>query len=297
MAHSYVTRPLLALLLVLSASPAPQAAEDTKKRSHSSETAKPNSVAAQTKQMTVWQARKAVVTGLRTVMTKTEFNWGAGYIIKMHPDSIRVSAESIECAADTSEWGFGTKPNPQVQSCEVNLNSIGVLEVKRFRSQYELRQNGKHGVEGFLGYAAWVTPGEAQAFADAVNRLSSSARGEDRELLEADRLVFQQEAAAWRALAVKPAISEDVRRHRLLAENAVQERQFETAVEEYEAGLELNPVWPEGHFNAALLCAGLGYYSEAIHHMRAYLELVPDAQDAQQARDQIVIWEAKLNGR
>ena len=46
--------------------------------------------------------------------------------------------------------------------------------------------------------------------------------------------------------------------------------------------------------NAALLCAELGYYSEALHHMRAYLELVPDAPDAQQARDHMVIWEAKL---
>jgi hypothetical protein len=31
-----------------------------------------------------------------------------------------------------------------------------------------------------------------------------------------------------------------------------------------------------------------------MHHMRAYLELTPEAPDAQQARDQLVIWEAKL---
>jgi hypothetical protein len=28
--------------------------------------------------------------------------------------------------------------------------------------------------------------------------------------------------------------------------------------------------------------------------MRAYLELTPEVPDAQQARDQLVIWEAKL---
>lgn len=44
----------------------------------------------------------------------------------------------------------------------------------------------------------------------------------------------------------------------------------------------------------ALLYAELKYYSEAIHHMRAYLELVPDASDAQQARDQIILWQAEL---
>jgi regulator of sirC expression with transglutaminase-like and TPR domain len=138
------------------------------------------------------------------------------------------------------------------------------------------------------------TPSEAQALTDALNRLRSAARGDDQELLEADRLEFQQEAAAWRAQAVKPAISEEVRRHRILAENAVKEQRFDSAVEEYEAGLAINSIWPEGHFNAALLCAELGYYSEAIHHMRAYVELVPEAPDAQQARDQMVIWEAKL---
>jgi len=105
---------------------------------------------------------------------------------------------------------------------------------------------------------------------------------------------FQQRAATWRALAVKPPVSEEVRRRRLLAESAVSEKRFGEAVEQYEAGLEINPTWPEGHFNAALLCAELGYYSDAIHHMRAYLELTPDAPDAPAARDQIVIWQEKL---
>jgi tetratricopeptide (TPR) repeat protein len=145
-----------------------------------------------------------------------------------------------------------------------------------------------------LGTIAWPSPGEAQAFATAVNRLRSAARGEDQEVQAGSWLVFQQQAAAWRALAVKPAISEEVRRHRLLAEHSVNEKQFDAAVEEYEAGLEIDPTWPEGHFNSALLCAELGYYSEALHHMRAYLELVPEAQDAQSARDQMIIWEADL---
>ncbi len=79
----------------------------------------------------------------------------------------------------------------------------------------------------------------------------------------------------------------------MLAENAVKERQFDAAVEEYEAGLEIDPVWPEGHFNAALLSAELGYFAEAIRHMRCYLELLPEAPDAASVRDQIVIWESK----
>jgi len=148
--------------------------------------------------------------------------------------------------------------------------------------------------QGGIRFLWWADADDAEAFADAVNRLRAAARDQGRESLEAVWPEFQQKAAAWRALAEKPAISEDVRKYRLLAENAVKENRFDSAVEEYEAGLEINPTWPEGHFNAALLYAELGYYPEAMHHMRAYLELTPEAPDAQQARDQVVIWEAKL---
>jgi len=104
---------------------------------------------------------------------------------------------------------------------------------------------------------------------------------------------FPQKAAEWRALPSGPPVSEEVRRHRLVAENAIRENDFDTAVSEYIDGLESDPTWPEGHFNAALLMGELGYYSEAIRHMQAYVELVPEAPDAQAARDQIVIWGVK----
>jgi len=105
---------------------------------------------------------------------------------------------------------------------------------------------------------------------------------------------FQQKAAAWRALPVKPSLSDDLKRERLLAENAVSEKRFQDAVSHYEAGLKLNPMWPEGHFNAALIEAELEDYDKAIWNMRAYVELVPDATDAREARDQIAIWQDKM---
>jgi tetratricopeptide (TPR) repeat protein len=105
---------------------------------------------------------------------------------------------------------------------------------------------------------------------------------------------FQQKAAAWRALPVKPALSDDVKRERLLAENAVSEKRFQDAVNHYEAGLKLNPMWPEGHFNAALVSAELTNYDKAVWHMRAYVELAPNAPDTEEARNQIIIWQDKL---
>jgi tetratricopeptide (TPR) repeat protein len=104
---------------------------------------------------------------------------------------------------------------------------------------------------------------------------------------------FQQKAAAWRALPVKPAISEEVRLERVQAENAFKEKRLADAVAHYESGLKFNPLWPEGHFNAALIYAELDEYDKAVWHMRAYVELVPDAPDARTARDQIAVWRDK----
>jgi len=104
---------------------------------------------------------------------------------------------------------------------------------------------------------------------------------------------FQPKAAAWQLLTVKPPIPDKVRQRRLLAEDAFNEKRFETAAAEYEAGLEIDPLWPAGHFNAALIYAELKKYGDAAWHMRCYLELVPNAPDAQEARDHMLLWQGK----
>jgi hypothetical protein len=265
--------------------------------------------------MTIWQARRTVEATLGAAISKTSWALDHGFTVGIHPESVRVNPGSVEWTADMSYWESQSSHVALTGTCAIDLRSVGTLETVHVGplkfgllhrteggDRYAVLENGRNvafscvnmGVYYDKAMGLFGTPSEAQALTDALNRLRAAARGDDQELLEADRLEFQQEAAAWRALAVKPAISEEVRRHRILAEDAVNEKRFETAVEEYEAGLEINSVWPEGHFNAALLCAELGYYSEAVHHMRAYTQLVPEAPDAQQARDQMVIWEAKL---
>jgi regulator of sirC expression with transglutaminase-like and TPR domain len=122
----------------------------------------------------------------------------------------------------------------------------------------------------------------------AINRLRTSATEVGSPLRD-----FEQRAAAWHSLAAKPPLPEDIREQRLLAENAVKEKQLEEALHYYEVALERYPVWPEGWFNSALIAGELGYYADAVEHMQAYLELMPDAPDAQAARDQVVIWRAK----
>ena len=61
----------------------------------------------------------------------------------------------------------------------------------------------------------------------------------------------------------------------------------------YEAGLEENPIWPEGWFNAALLYESLGDFASAAERMKNYLILLPDSPEAAAAKAKIIVWEDK----
>lgn len=105
--------------------------------------------------------------------------------------------------------------------------------------------------------------------------------------------VFKEKAKAWRALPAKPPLPESANRYRVLAEDAFKEKDFYKAIDYYNKGLEIYPLWPAGQFNAALICGELKLYTEAVGHMQRYLALVPDAKDAKAAREKIYIWEEK----
>ena len=78
-----------------------------------------------------------------------------------------------------------------------------------------------------------------------------------------------------------------------MAESYFQNKDFVKAASYYEIGLQIYPTAPDQQNNAALLWAQLNCLEDAIFHLRAYLELRPDAPDAKAARDQLLLWEAK----
>jgi tetratricopeptide (TPR) repeat protein len=88
-------------------------------------------------------------------------------------------------------------------------------------------------------------------------------------------------------------ISEQARRYRMQAEAAVQEKRFADAERYFDELLKIEPWWPTGHYNRALILGELGNYDEAAFEMKKYLTLEPDAPDARAARDQIYVWESK----
>ena len=128
----------------------------------------------------------------------------------------------------------------------------------------------------------------AKNFAAALNRLHVLANDNGAAWNQ-----FRQQAAAWRALSTKPPLPDAVRIQRIAAEDAIKNSHPDAAMDYYEAGLAQYPTWPEGHFNAALIAAELGDYTDATEHMQSYLELVPNAPDAQAAHDQLDLWQLK----
>jgi tetratricopeptide (TPR) repeat protein len=142
----------------------------------------------------------------------------------------------------------------------------------------------------------WLLRSDAEAFSNVLYMLKQYAVKERTKLAsDASSFAdFQGKAKAWRALKVKPELPPEVRRYRLLAEDAIKHKEFEKAVQYYEQGLEIEPLWPQGQYNAALLYGEMKEYRDAELHMKRYLELVPDAPDAQAARDQMMIWQSRM---
>lgn len=128
-------------------------------------------------------------------------------------------------------------------------------------------------------------------FADRVGRKSNQSEAEKENDAR-----FKEALRAYQPAAVKPAISESARRFKVQAEDAVREKKFDDAAELYRQALNIAPVWPEGRFNRALVLGEIGDYETAVHEMKRYLLLVPNASNVRAAQDKIYIWERKAGG-
>lgn len=241
--------------------------------------------------MTIWQAQKNLITALQGT------DRSVPYWFKQPPSEIKIDAENIQFLADMDPAISELPPGRY----DIDLRRIGAIRAVSGFAACAPRvhcvfvdEKRPIGSNLILKTLWWTSAEAAESFADAINYLSWVGRGGGSAMHEAAWASFRQSAATWRALTPKPPISENVRRHFLLAEDSFQRKQLDSAIQEYEAALEIDPVRPEGHYNAAFLYGELKYWEEAAWHMRCYLELVPDAPDAQQARDQLLVWQAKL---
>jgi hypothetical protein len=138
----------------------------------------------------------------------------------------------------------------------------------------------------------WTDPADGERFTQAVNLLIYEAH---KSTATPDDLAsFETIAKNWRENpASRPKPNDEMTRNRVLAEQAINEKDLVRALMHYEQGLEAFPTWPEGWFNAAFLYGELGEYEGAASRMRRYLALMPEAPDAAAAREKIIIWDDK----
>ena len=244
--------------------------------------------------MTIWQARRTLIAGAKYLYVAAKDwstgkkGWGTG---KIDPRSFRFTPDSFEFDAFDSKKG--------TRHFQVDLKTF---EAVRVINDALTNAAGKPLPGGLYWedhpFKFWSLSNPSTCSADCVYAGESFAAALNRlrwyaGYTWAPLRTFTQQAAAWRALPAKPPIPEKVRAQRLLAENALQEKQLAEALNHYETGLEIYPTWPQGWFNASMIAAELGLYADAVEHMQAYLELVPEAADAPAARDQILIWRSK----
>jgi tetratricopeptide (TPR) repeat protein len=184
----------------------------------------------------------------------------------------------------------------------VDLKDVTVAPAgSEFRVTLQLPNDSKRSMfcsaDGQTTWLVWKQKEDADAFAEAVNWMIWQSSPEGRAKIARQKRTeeaFRQQLAAWRAATEKPKMPDEAHVHEVLARSAVEEKNLSRATDEYEAALEIFPTWPEGQFNLALICGETSDYDCAVEHMQNYLELVPDAADAQAAKDKLIVWRDKL---
>lgn len=135
---------------------------------------------------------------------------------------------------------------------------------------------------------SWDNLKTAQNFADAIAYLKNKRQMKiSKESFDA----FEPIAAQYRALKVKPPVSEEQRKYVVQANSMTQLKNYLEAIKLYDKAIEADQTNPIVYYNQALLLAQVRRYDTAINRMKKYLMLSPEAPDARRAQDKIYEWE------
>jgi tetratricopeptide (TPR) repeat protein len=252
--------------------------------------------------LSLWQARRAVIAASKEVDV---------YVV--NPKSSKFRSSSIVLTLDSIE--FDATFNASTKKSYTKHILIDLKDIKRATAkcyddysgcwlttesgtEYTIQDKDEEAVRYGFHFRGDTCNGHVvnntecmhlvDWFARALNSLHAFALSHPAGLGD-----FHAQATAWRALTTKPALAENARILRLAAEDAIKRQKPDEALNDFELGVQADPTWAQGWFNAALLAGELGFFADAADHMQNYLELLPDASDAQSARDQIDLWKYK----
>ena len=134
-------------------------------------------------------------------------------------------------------------------------------------------------------------PDRVRAFADALFLIQQQyIEKQDQQLM-----LTESQTAQYRALPVKPRMSEEQRKYIVQANALNQRKDYNGAIQLYQEVIAIDPMaYPAAYFNLALLSAQQQRFRSAITFMKQYLLLEPEAKDARAARDKIYEWELMI---
>jgi tetratricopeptide (TPR) repeat protein len=219
----------------------------------------------------------------------------------------RARAQLRQSAAAGQFWtlDFFNEHEIKVQQINFQRSAIEVIgqsdNGQPFQEQYPLDKVQPYGMHSAQGASAifypfrtlnFGSPDPMRLFVDALYALKHATNRFELDLDE-----YRKSANSWREAHQGAVLSEEAERHRVLAEHSVKEQRFDEALDHYETALALQPYWPEGRYNAAIISAELHDYTEAADHMRCYLVLVPEVGEAEALREKVIIWEEKAKSR
>lgn len=106
-------------------------------------------------------------------------------------------------------------------------------------------------------------------------------------------LLFAAGNSTW-AETISREAQKHMNRGMAATEMAKSPADYEEAIREFEQAVSLAPGWPAPYFNLGCVQKEAGKYQEALSNYRKYLELVPNAPDAEQVQIEIDQIEYKL---
>ena len=151
----------------------------------------------------------------------------------------------------------------------VGKSSYGTYDVLLGRGDASWHETARHRYD-YVGNANfWCAPyrDEAVPLADAFYVLKRYAEGYTPEDPSA-QAAFLNRARTYREMPVKPPLPEAVQECRIMAEDAFKNKDFKKALDYYRKGLAIEPLWPQGLFNSAMLEAELQTYGWAALGMK-----------------------------
>ena len=149
----------------------------------------------------------------------------------------------------------------------------------------------------YLGNLEIIIPGKGNSrkFYDDLILIQKQLINQLIEKRNSQLILFEPIAAQYRALKIKPIVSEEQREYIVQANLFNQKKDYNKAIEFYVKAIELDKTaFPAAYSNLALLSAQVHRFDAAIFYMKIYLLLEPEASDARSSQDKIYEWKAQL---